>query len=283
MSTPAATLVQRCRRFMIDWPEGDTLTASCGVNATSLTVADTSVYAPGWLIQVGTEAFMVKSRTSGTVLSVLSGARGTTSATHASGSTVLMNPRFLDTDYLEGINSAIRASFPLLYTVTIDATTATTNATYEYNIPSGTNGAPIRAISYLEFKESGDPAYRKFGAWDVARGPTPFVKLRRPLPIGVLRFCGFSEIPPLADLTASLDVSFPVNAEDYLVLYTAQYLTASGEAMRVRQDTGPNDDREAANRPGSSISLSNSLYQRAFTRLQQSAMPPMPKHSIVAL
>lgn len=281
--TGASTLIERCRRFLGDWPEADSLTANSTVNASQLSVADSTLYAPGWTIQVGTEVFQVKGRSSATTLSVLPAARGTASTTHSLGDTILVNPRFNDQDYFEAINSAIRASFPLLYAAIVDETTVTTNATYEYPIPVDAAGDPFRALSDLSFKESGDLAFRKFNAWDVVRGSDPFIKLRRPLPIGVMRVYGFSPIPPIANLQSALDASFPVNAEDYLTLYACQYLTAAGEAMRVRQDTGPNDDREAANRPGSSLALSNALFQRALTRLQQVAMPPMPKHAIFPL
>ncbi len=283
MATSGTTLIQRARRFLVDWPEDDSLTASVSNSTTSIPVADSTVYANGWIIQVDTEVMQVRAKPDGTHLTVLRGARGSAAASHGNAASILVNPRFTDLDYLEAFNSAIQSAWPLLYVPIVDQSIATANAVYEYNIPNGPDGTPIRAISRLQFLESGDLTYRNFGAWDVMRGATPFLKLRRPLPLGQLRIHGFSAMPPLSSPTDTLSTLFPVNAEDYLTLYAAQYLTASGEAYRVRQDTGPNDDREAANKPGASIYLSSQVYARARQRLLDSAMPPMPKHTLVAL
>lgn len=283
MATPAATVIQRTRRFLGDWPESDSTGASITNSATTLQVADSSIYARNWWIQVDQEIMQVRAIADGTHLTVFRAARGSTGVSHGNAATILVNPRFFDTDYLDAINSGINSAFPLLYAPIRDESITTTNATYEYNIPNGADGNPIRAISELQFQEAGDTAFRSFGAWDVKRGSTPILKLRRPLPIGALRIIGFGPIPPLSSLSDSLSVYYPAQAEDYLTLYAAQYLTAAGEAMRVRVDTGPNDDREAANRPGSSISLSNQLFTRARQRLIDAALPPMPKHTLTPL
>lgn len=285
MATPAATLIQRTRRFLGDWPESDSTGASITSSGTSLQIPDSTVFAPYTWIQVDTEIMQVRARPDATHLTVFRAARGSTGVSHASGATILNSPRFFDTDYLDALNSGVNAAFPLIFAPKIDESITTTDATYEYNIPNGADGNPMRAIASLEYKEAADLAFRSFSAWDVRRGATtPFLKLRRPLPgNGTLRVIGFGPVPPMASLAANLDSSFPTQAEDYLTLYAAQYLTAAGEAWRVRQDTGPNDDREAANRPGSSISLSNQLFTRARQRLMDSALPPMPKHAVFPL
>ncbi len=59
-------------------------------------------------------------------------------------------------------------------------------------------------------------------------------------------------------------------------------LLASGESGRVRT-IGPRDDREAGNRTGSSLSASNSLYQRFQMQLRNCAMNPMPPHVVSVL
>ena len=54
------------------------------------------------------------------------------------------------------------------------------------------------------------------------------------------------------------------------------HLITSGEADRVRQDVAVLDQRENANRTGSSMSASNALYNRFPKRLNDSAMAPSP-------
>lgn len=263
---------------MGDWPENDQLTASCASNVTSLTVADGTQYSQGWLLQVDTEAFYVTANGTGTTVPVLRARRGTTAASHASASTILVRPHFLDTEYLLGINSGINATFPMLYQSVVDQSIFPTGGqTYEYTVPN-LNSVPIQYISELSFKVTGDLAFRPFTAWDILRGSTPTIRLRRPLPNGNLRIYGFGPLPPLANLTDTLNSLFPLNAEDALTYYAAQYLLESGEARRVREDTGARDDREQANRVGASMAVSQSALQRFLMRIQQSAMPPMPKN-----
>lgn len=282
MATSAATLIQRCRRFLGDWPENDATTASLSSSTTTLTVTDSSIYTPNWIVQVGTEGMQVRATPSGTTVTVFRGARGTTAASHASGDSVLVNPRYLDQEYLDALNAGINACYPMLYQPVIDESLTASDSVYEYTIPS-VNGAPILHLSKLQFKATGDLSFREFKSWSTLTGTTPKIKLRRPLPPGVLRVYGFSPLPPLASLTDSLNTLFPVYAEDALTLFAAQYLLASGEATRVRQDTGIRDDRESANRLGGSMAASTGIYQRFLARISQSAMPPMPKHVVNVL
>lgn len=276
--TTAATLIQRTRRFLQDWPEGDSLTASCTANSTTLTVADATIYTPGHLMQIGTEGMQVRSGVS-TTLTVLRGARGTTATTHANGDTILIRPRFLDSQYLDALNSGISATFPWIYQPVTDDTTVADSTTYEYTIPN-LNGAPMPYISRLSFKETGDLTFREFRGWRVVMGTAPVVKLKRPLTSGLIRFEGYGPIDLLADLSASLTSQFPVYAEDALVMFAAQWLLAASEAARVREDTGARDQRDNANRVGGAISASNQIYNRFQRRIMDSGMPPMPKHVV---
>lgn len=263
---------------MKDWPEADSLTASQASTTTSFTVADATIYSPGWLVQVDNEGMQVRS-VSGTTVTVLRAARGSTAASHASGATVLMRPRFLDVDVLDAMNAGISATFPWIYQPVIDESIATTDNTYEYTVPN-LNGVPIPYISRLQFKVSGDFAFREFNTWTILRGTTPKIKFRLALPVGALRIHGFGPIPPLTSLTDTLSALYPSYAEDALTMFASQYLLMSGEAARVREDTGARDQRDNANRPGSSSAAANATYQRFQKRLQDSGMPPMPKHVV---
>lgn len=278
MATTAATVIQRARRFLGDWPENDALTASAASNSTTLTVADATIYSQGWLLQVDTESMYVTANGVGTSVSVRRAQRGSTATTHASAATVLMRPHFLDVDYFDALNAAVSATFPMLYQAVVDESITTVATTYEYTIPS-LDTVPIPYISRVQHLQPSD-TYRDVRSWTVLRGTTPKLKLRRPLPVGTMRIYGFGPLPLVSSLTGSLDVAFPTKAEDALVYYMAQHLMASGEARRVREDTGARDDREAANRPGSSMNASNQMLQRFYARLAASAMPPMPKNVV---
>ena len=246
-------------------------------STTTLTVADSTLYTKNWIVQVDTEAMQVRATPTATTVTVFRGARGSTAATHASGATVLIKPAFIDIEYLDALNAGINATFPWIYQPVVDESITTDPSTYEYEIPD-LNSVPIPYLSRLQFQESSDLAFRDFDAWTVLRGATPKIKLRRPLPDGTLRIYGFGPIPQLSGTSDSLSALYPAHAEDALVMFAGQYLLASGEARRVRDDIGIRDDRENANRTGSSISASNLILQRFQRRLMDAGLPPMPKH-----
>lgn len=280
MATAASTLIQRSRRFLGDWPEIDAVTASISSGGTTISVADATIYSAGWILQVDQEAMYVSSGV-GTTVTVRRGIRGTTAASHASASTVLVRPHFLDVEYLDALNAAIGASFPLLYQKVIDESLSTSATVYEYNVPTLTSlNAPIPFLSDIYFKESGDLAFRLLRDWEVRRGATPLIKFRRYLPTGTLRVEGYGPIARLTSNADTLTSLFPSNSEDALTTFAAQYLLASGEARRTREDTGARDDRENANRPGSAMAVSNTLYQRFQIQIRQAAMPPIPPHIV---
>lgn len=283
MATTAVTLIQRTRRFMGDWPENDQTAASLTNAATSIQVADSTQYQQGFTIQIDTEAMYVSALADATHLTVRRAQRGTVGASHASGATILIRPHFFDVEYVDALNSGINAAFPLIYQQITDETTVTTAGTYEYAIPTmAALGVPIPFIWRLSAKVTGDLTFRQFSSWDLVRGAGsavgPAIKMRRDLPPGKLRIEGFGPIEPLVDTTSSLNALFPVRAEDALTMYASQFLLASGEARRVREDTGARDDREQANRVGASMQAAASLLQRFQMRLMQTAMPPLPKN-----
>lgn len=277
MATTASTLVQRTRRFLADWPQTDQLTASATSSATTITVPDGTAYSQGWILQIDSEALYCTANGTGAVVPVMRGRRGSTGASHASGADILLRPHFLDVEILDALNSGINASFPLLYQPVNDTSITTSPTVYEYAIPT-INGSAIPYLYRISFLENSDLAYRNLRDWETIRAAAPLIKFRRYLPAGTLRIQGFAPLPVLASLTDTLSSMYPTNAEDALTLYAAQYLLASGEARRTREDTGARDDREASNRPGTAMAASQAILQRFMMRLQQSAMPPLPKN-----
>lgn len=279
MATTATTLVQRCRRFLQDWGEtSDFLTASCSSSITTLTVADATLFTENWIIQIEDECMRVRSGV-GTTLTVQRAFRGTTGVTHATGLEIVVRPHFINLEYLDALNSGINACYPWLYQPVIDDTITSVTGTYEYTIPN-LNSVPIQMLTEVWMKDTGDPTFRPVRAWDVNRGTTPKLRLPFDPNAGTIRLIGFSALPPLSGLSDSLSALFPVGAEDALTYYASQHLLASGEARRVREDTGLRDDREAALRPGSAKSIADAVYSRFVNRLVSSAMPPMPRQAV---
>ena len=139
MPATGTDLIERTRRFTGDWPETDTMTASIGAGDT-VTVAATASdrYHLYQMLQIEDEVMMVKSLPSGapTEVVVKRGLRGTSTANHASGTTVLPSPRFFDIEYLDALNYAIQACWPKIYKVMSDDSSLKFAAdTYEYTIP----------------------------------------------------------------------------------------------------------------------------------------------------
>lgn len=281
MATTAATLIQRTRRLLRDWPEMDTTTASIASNGSSLTVASTTGYYVNELLELDQELLRVTTLTDATHLAVQRGLRGTTAASHASGATVLTNPGFYSIEILDALNEALDACFPLLYRPVSDTSLTGNGTSYEFTVPSTDFGVATPYLSKVEVKESGDTAYREETAWEVRRDEAPFIKFRRaPNSSATIRLHGYGPFTHLATTASTLDTYFPLHAEGLLPLFATAHLLSSGEAGRVRADVGELDQREQANRVGGSMSASDKLLARFYKRLADAAMPPMPRHVV---
>src|SRR5690242_5848990 len=96
------------------WPDQDSLTASCTSAATTITVADTTLYYVNEPLEIESENLIVRALTSGTVLTVERATYGSSAASHASGTDVLLRPRFLQLEIIDAINNGIDACWPYL-------------------------------------------------------------------------------------------------------------------------------------------------------------------------
>lgn len=271
-------LIQKTRRYVRDTPELDNITASVTSSATTISVADTSLYYKNEKIQLDQEGLLVRSIDTGTQLTVSRGYAGTIAATHASATTVLQNPSFLDIEYLDAANYALDLMYPYAYKEVEDTSLTGVTLQYDYDIPNETStGKPIRALSRIEIKAVGGFSYGRLRGWRVNRGATPQISFfADPPPGATIRLHGYSNFPDLV-FNGSTDTQFPDDLVDTLTLGMAEYLTASGEVGRVRTDTSNTDTRENANRTGSSLSVSNALLTRFERSLQRHAMAPLPK------
>jgi hypothetical protein len=289
MATTLDTLVQRTRRFVRDFPLGqDSLTASITSVATTATVNTGTQFnqSGNQIVEIDYEAFLLKSVSSNT-LTVSRAFAGSTAATHASGAAVLINPAFMSVEIIDALNATKDECFPLIYRPVLDLSLSGDGTTYEFTVPNmpntyGGDSIPIPWISKIEIKENGALDYRPVAYWTIRRGTIPKIRFQSPPPICVMRVSGFGPFPDWSASTDTVDTLWPKNAERPLITGAAARLLASGEAGRVRT-IGPRDDREAANRVGSSLAASNDLYQRFQFQLRNAAMAPMPPHVVSVL
>lgn len=285
-TTTAGTLIDRTRRFIFDVPDFDALTASLSSTTTSVNVADTTLYSKRLPIEVGYETMLIRSISSATTLVVLRGAFGSTATTHSSGDSVLIKPGFFGQEILDALNQALMSAFPYLYIPVQDTSLTTTDATYEYTLPSmpGTYSGQTIQIPWVykvELKYTGDLTYRTLNRWWIEDGPTGsrLLKFRAAEPAGAtVRVSGIGPFPALSATSTVLEASFPPNAEYVLPMLAASFLLMSGEAARDRFDTAATDRREEANRAGASLNTAMQLYARAQAELLKAAKPPKPRH-----
>lgn len=263
---------------MRDYPHAiTTLTVSLSDSATSITVTDATVTAPAYTVEIDQEVLLVGASVSSTVTNVTRAWLGSTAVSHANSSTVLVRPGFFTLEILDALNAAKDEMYPLVYKPVLDTSLSSDNETYEFTVPS-----TIRHLSRAEVQVTGDTRFQVLRDWRVLRAATPKVQFKWAPPSGTLRLHGFGPFDDYA-IGGSSDSLFPGNAENALVLGAASRLLGSGEAGRARMDVGVRDDREAANRPGTSISLANQLERRFEKALLRAALPPMPPHVVSVL
>lgn len=260
---------------MGDYGPTDTLTVSLSSTATSLSVTDSSLFSARWALQIESELLYTRGNPTSTTVNVQRGYQGSTAVSHPNSTTITIQPAFTDNEYLDALNEAVDASFPLLYQRVQDESLAVIATDWEYTIPN-LNGAPIPYLSKVWIKETGDDVFREKRDWSVIRGATPILVFDRS-EIGTVRLDGFGPFASFTTTSSTLSTQFPAGGESFLVEYACQRLLTSGEARRVRQDVGLPDQRENATRTGSSMSAANALFSRADNLLRRCAMPPMPK------
>jgi len=290
-TTTAGTLVDRTRRWMIDTPDYDTITAAfTDTTGTTMTVADTTAYNKRWVIEVDYETMIIRSITNATTMVVSRGAYGSTAATHANGTRVLVRPAFLAQEILEALNQAVMEMYPRVYKPINDTSITTTDSTYEYAVPNAPdtyegNSIQIPWVYKVEAKYAGDLTYRELTRWGIEKGNITgslanqkLLKFRSAEPGGAsLRVQGAAPFPTFTGTGSVIDPMFPPQAIPILPMFAAAYLLMSGESGRDRYDTGTTDRREEAQRAGSSLQTGVQVWQRAQLALDRAALPPLPR------
>lgn len=286
MAVSVDDLVKQTRSLVRDWPDEDVTTASLSSNGTTLTIGDGTIYAKNWHIEIDQEVITLAANGSGTTATIRRGSLGTTATTHVTASPILIRPKFFTFEIINALNAAQQDSFPLLYKPVIDTSLTTTSNTFEYTIPNmpGTyNGdtIPIQYISMVEMKQTGDTDYGQVREYRIRRGATPKIQFMWEPPSGAtVRIHGFGPFPDFLTVIGVVDTLYRKNALNALVVGAASHLSMSGELGRLGIDTLAMDDREQANRVGSSLSVSNSLYGRYRAMLNNASMPRMPIHAV---
>lgn len=284
-NTSVASLVASTRRWTRDQPDMDLLTASITSSGTTLTVADTSTkYNPSMTIEVDQEAMIVRAVASATTLTVTRGAFGSTAATHVNGSDVLLRPAWTTVQIVDALNAAIEASYPYVYQEVMDTSLTVVTQQWEYTVPNmpGTYGGDNIQIPLVYGIDIVDPGgglpYTPVSAWNLRRDlSTSKIKLNYlENPGATLRVRGYGPFPDIA-YSGNLHAGFPRNLTMALVEYAGSTLLMSGEAGRVRADTGLTDTRESAQRPGASLAAANAAEARFLRRLANGGMPPLKR------
>lgn len=275
--TTCAELINMTRRFVRDWPDQDVLTASLSSTASVVSIADGTIYSKNWQLEFDQETVTTAAAGSGTTVAVRRAARGSTAASHATGTVVLIRPHFSALEILDALNASLTEMYPKVYKPVLDTSLTTLANTFEYTVPN-LDGVPIPYLSKIELKASGTSDYVEVRGWSVRRGATPKIQFRDVQETGAtIRVHGFGPFAELA-YPDSLSAQFPLNLVKALPVGAASYLLASGEAGRVRADVLATDDREAANRTGSSMSAANALYNRFLRMVANGAPGPLPPH-----
>ena len=289
-------MVDQTRRRLKDWPSWDQLTVSLGSSGAGITVADTSIYRSRWGIEVDYESMFVTSITGTTGANVIRGWRGSNAVSHANSASVFIRPSWFYADIVDALNDALNSVFPFIYKPVVDTSLTVQTNQYQYVIPSmpGYTSYPIPYITRLEVLQPGDYTFRGTRRWEVLRGAVtagspatsggisstyPVIKFKSLPPISAtIRVHGFGPMPPLVNLTDTLDSLFPPQCQYILTKLAAGYLLLASEASRDRDDGAAIDRREEANRPGAALQTASVHLNRGDMEMLRNAMPAIPRH-----
>ena len=137
MALSSSDLVQRCRDILGDRPFTDSSTTT--TTGTTITVADSSLYSVGTIVEwqtgaVGFEQMLVTAIPTSTTLTVVRGYAGTTAETHTSGDEIVRDPLFTGRNIQQSITQVILDSWPYIWKPgTVSLTYSDTTKWYDLN------------------------------------------------------------------------------------------------------------------------------------------------------
>jgi hypothetical protein len=281
MSTAARTVVGQVRDVLRDYGDGFTALAAAAGDTigTLFYVEDVGDITPGMFLQIDDEVVRVGTTYPGgspPSVSIARGQRGTTAATHISGSMVTLQPIWTNVEILRALNQAQDSAFPALYQSVDDSSTTIASGTYEYTVPV--------AMGYLcqVWVESGvgTGLYNMSRMWGRMTSTKIILEDANRYPGRKLRFVGYGRFSAMT-LSGNLDAAFPdtiPNAIEYLVVKASSNLLKERQAALGRRDSfiGVTDSFQQA-QPFMSTLSAKELDKHATSLMNQCRMPRIPE------
>jgi hypothetical protein len=239
MATTVASLVEEVRSLLRDYGQALTLSAAMAdTTSTSVSLSSVADLNPGTFLLIGDELLEVleifPQGTSGSVTAIR-GCRGSTAATHASGSVVRCGVIYGNHEIIRALNQALDNAFPALYKLGDSTSTVVATDTWEYDIPS-----TIDILVRIEMSSpSGNGGYLVSRQWRLQDNGHVLIDDAATWSAGtVIRMIGYGRFTAMAS-GGSLDTSFPDsnrNALRYLTLRAAVDLEVDRQVVIGRRD-----------------------------------------------
>ena len=277
MTTTNSSLIERIRAELVDYGDGATTLASAvsSTSATSVTLTSSLSVSEGGFLHIDSESMLVLevNRTTN-VCTVQRGSKGSTAATHTSGTLVYINLDYSNLQILQAINGALSYAYPRLYALTINEDLDTIDDTSEYDFPDGFTADKIVRVEMETYDGSGLYQIDRF--WDMLDSDTVRIYGTRSEGLNI-RLVGMSKFTA-GVLSDNLDSDFPDDdsvAIDYLVARSCSSLLRSTQGRVAQLDTFQGiTDRFTAGQPYVPINTSNQYRIEAEALLRRCAMEP---------
>ena len=232
MAVPVTTLALRVRQELKDYGAGTfVLDGEHTAVATSINLTTT----PADPVKVGQRAIInlevVEVGTVADPMTVVRGIRGSTAAVQATGSLLIVEPRFTNQDILSGLIAAERQLAGFVPKRAIDDTNTIAQDTEEYAAPAG-----AFAIEMVEVAMSTAGLYRPWPMFEIldANDP-PKVRILGGPPSGrALRLTYMSHYTEFTWTTADVSAEIPARYHDFLVDWCKGELLINESGYKAR-------------------------------------------------
>lgn len=232
MAVPVTTLALRVRQELKDYGAGTfVLDGEHTAVATSINLTTT----PADPVKVGQRAIInlevVEVGTVADPMTVVRGIRGSTAAAQATGSLLIVEPRFTNQDILYGLIAAQRQLAGFVPKRAIDDTNTIATNVEEYEAPVGTF-----AIEMIEMEQSVAGLYRPWPLFEIldANDP-PTVRILGSPPAGrTLRLTCMSQYTEFTWATTDASYEVPLRYHDFLVDWAKGELLLNEAGYKAR-------------------------------------------------
>jgi hypothetical protein len=272
------SLIARVRDRLRDYGDGivQLATALTDTTGTSVTVNTAEGLAPNYFLLVDDEVLEIVNL-SGTTLTVIRGARGSTAATHLVDAIMRINVVCSSDTVLEALNLALDLSYPKLYKYVENETLAVVSEQYEYSIPAVDSVYVLDDLYRVEIEnclETGE--FLTSRNWRPL-GPHSF-QVNADYPEGrSIRLIGKKRFSALT-VAGNMDTSYPTDeaAIQYLVLYATGTLLMEHNAELAKRDSFQGvTDTFSATQPYVGLTVGKQLITQAEGLLLKAQMAPI--------